>query len=78
MVITLSYQFWYIFVVILEQMQGYGVRTMGLNILTAGNISRISKNKTMADKLTYIPNDDIQNYPLCRLQLVVEAFVHSS
>ena len=22
----------------------------------------------------YIPNDDTQNYPLCRLQLVIETF----
>ena len=78
MVITLSYQFWYIFVVILEQMQGYGVRTMGLNSLTPGNISRISKDKTMADKLMYIPNDDTQNYPFCRLKFVVEMFQHST
>ena len=27
----------------------------------------------MADKLMYIPNDDIQNYPL-QLQLVVDKF----
>ena len=26
----------------------------------------------MADKVMYIPNDDTQNYPFCRLQLVVE------
>ena len=26
----------------------------------------------MADKLMYIPNDDTQNYPFCRLKLVVE------
>ena len=26
----------------------------------------------MADKWMYIPNDDTQNYPLCRKQLVVE------
>ena len=26
----------------------------------------------MADNLLYIPNDDTQNYPFCRLQLVVE------
>ena len=26
----------------------------------------------MADKLTYIPNNDQQNYPLCRLQLGLE------
>ena len=28
--------------------------------------------KTMADNLMYIPNDDAQNYPFCRLQLVVK------
>ena len=26
----------------------------------------------MAGKMMYIPNDDTQNYPSCRLQLVVE------
>ena len=26
----------------------------------------------MADKLMYIPNDKTQNYPYCRLHLVVE------
>ena len=25
----------------------------------------------MADRLMYIPNDETQNYPFCRLQLVV-------
>ena len=29
----------------------------------------------MADKLMYTPNYDIQNYPFCRLQLVVELIV---
>ena len=28
----------------------------------------------MANKLMFIPNDDKQNYSLCRLQLVVEMF----
>ena len=28
----------------------------------------------MADKLMYIPNDYTQNFPFCRLQLVVETF----
>ena len=27
----------------------------------------------MADKLTFIPNDDTLNYPFCRLKLVVES-----
>ena len=31
---------------------------------------------TMTDNLMYIPNDDTQNYPLYRLQLVVEMFGH--
>ena len=26
----------------------------------------------MVDKFMYIPNDDTQNYPICRLKLVVE------
>ena len=26
----------------------------------------------------YIPNDDVQNYPVCRLQLVFETFEHST
>ena len=32
----------------------------------------------MADKLMYITNDDTQNYPFCRLQLVVGTFGHST
>ena len=39
---------------------------------------RIKRDKTMADKLRYIPNDDTENYPFCRLQLVVETFEHST
>ena len=27
-------------------------------------------DKTIADKLMYVPNDDTQNYSFCRLQLV--------
>ena len=34
--------------------------------------------KTVADILMYIPNDDTQQHPFCRLQLVVETFGHSS
>ena len=30
----------------------------------------------MTDKLKYIHNDDTQNYPLCRLNIVVETFEH--
>ena len=32
----------------------------------------IYRDKTMADKLMYIPNDGTQNYIYFRLQLVVE------
>ena len=32
----------------------------------------IYRDKTMSDKLIYIPNDNTQNYPFFRLQLVVE------
>ena len=31
----------------------------------------------MADKMLYIPNDDKQNAPFCRLQLIVQTFGHS-
>ena len=30
----------------------------------------------MDDKLMYIPNDDAQNYLLCRFKLAVEKFGH--
>ena len=35
-------------------------------------------DKTMANILINIPNDDTQNYPFCRLQLVVKTFEHST
>ena len=35
-------------------------------------------DKTMADKKMYIPNNDTQIYPFCRLQLVVETFGYST
>ena len=41
----------------------------------SGNF-RDQRDKTMADNLMYIPNDDIQSYPFCRLKLVVETFRH--
>ena len=38
-----------------------------------------SRDKTMADKLVYIPNENAQIYPFCRIQLVVEeTFGHSN
>ena len=37
----------------------------------------ILRDKTMADKLMYIPNDNKQNYTLYRLQLLVGTFRHS-
>ena len=30
----------------------------------------------MANRLMYIPNADTQNYPYCRLKLVVKTFEH--
>ena len=41
-------------------------------------ISGIKRNKTVADKLMYIPNDDTQNYYFYRSELVVEPFKHST
>ena len=35
-------------------------------------------DKTMADKLMNIQNDDTQNYPLYRLQLVDESYGNST
>ena len=32
----------------------------------------------MADKFMYIPNDNKQNYPFCRIKLVVETFGDST
>ena len=37
-------------------------------------VSGIKRDNTMSDKIVYIPNDDIQEHPFCRLQLVVETF----
>ena len=33
---------------------------------------QVAKGMTMPDKFMLIPNDDSQNYPLCRLQSVAE------
>ena len=35
-------------------------------------VSGILRDKTIADKLMYIPNDDIQNYPFFRILLVAQ------
>ena len=43
-----------------------------------GTVEGYYRDTTMVDEMIYIPNDDIQNYPFCRLQLVVETFVHST
>ena len=34
--------------------------------------------ETIADKLIFIPNDDTQNYSLCRLKLKIKTFQHST
>ena len=32
------------------------------------------RDKTMEDKLKYITNDNKQNYPLCKLKLLLEMY----
>ena len=39
---------------------------------------KITRDKTIADEMMYIPNDDTQKYPFYRLQLLVEMFGHST
>ena len=39
-----------------------------------GVLSEMERDETMANELMYIPNDNIQNNPFCRLQLVLETF----
>ena len=41
-------------------------------------IVRNYRDKTMADTLMYVPNDDTQNFLFCRLQLGIETFGHST
>ena len=38
------------------------------------NCAGISRHKKLADKLMHILNNYIQNYPFCRLQLVIDTF----
>ena len=38
----------------------------------------IERDKTMADKIKYVPNDDARNNSFCILQLVVETIGHST
>ena len=39
---------------------------------------RNQRDKTIADKLMYIPNGDTQNYPFCRLQLTNQSKFNKS
>ena len=41
-------------------------------------ISGILRDKTIANKLMYIPNDDKQNYPFCTLELMVKMFGYAT
>ena len=41
------------------------------NTQKTSHLAGIYRDKTMASKSMYIPYDDTQNYPLCRLQIVV-------
>ena len=61
----------------LKWRQGGG-RGRGWKNWESGREAGILRDKTMADKFMYIPNDDTQNYPFRRLQLVVETFRHST
>ena len=47
-------------------------------ILFHSTTTKPFKYSELADKFIYIPNDDMQNYPFCRLQSVVELFGHST
>ena len=44
------------------------------NLNTSDKVSMDLKGKTMDDKLMSIPNDDKQNYALCKLQYVGKTF----
>ena len=44
-----------------------------LNLLSSCHLFTCApRDKTTADKFMYIPNEDTQNCPYCRLQLMVE------
>ena len=45
---------------------------------TKRKLSLIYREQTMADKCMYISDDDTENYPFCRLQLMVETFGNST
>ncbi len=47
-------------------------------VLGGGGEAIVGKDKTIADKLMYIPNVDKQNYPFFGLKLVVEIFKRST
>ena len=49
-------------------------RMTSFKMIGLGKTEKLSRDKTMADKIMYIPNGDTQNYHLCRLQLVVETY----
>ena len=52
--------------------------TVGPDYRRLGRIfTGILRDKTMADKLMYNSNKVTQNYPFCRLKLVVETFQKS-
>ena len=41
-------------------------------------LTYIPRDKIIAEKLLYIPNDDTPDYPFCILQIVVETFGQST
>ena len=52
-------------------------RKIGRTSNSTVKIAGISMDKTMADKLMYILNDNTQHYPCFRLQFVVKTFRHT-
>ena len=57
---------------------GYSYKITQKHIQIAFKLLDNSLDKTMADKLMFIPNNDTQNYPFCSAKLVVETFEHST
>ena len=46
--------------------------------MTFNKNAEILRDKTMGNKLMQIPNDDSQNYPLCKLLLAVNELINQN
>ena len=60
----------------LSDFMSVGQKTAGSNSMLRPAKPGIWRDKTMTDKLLCIPNDNTQNIPFCRLQLVANMFGH--